>query len=95
MLGKYWIAAIALSAIAFALATGLLVVYARNWRAARSRFSRGLLAFSALAVLANAFSVVAFLALAQEHGAEVALPLLGIKASESAAYGALFRATWE
>ncbi|MFA5861618.1 MAG: hypothetical protein WDA16_07980 [Candidatus Thermoplasmatota archaeon] len=95
MLGKYWIATIVLSAIAFSLALGLLIVYTRNWRAAPSRFSRGLLVFSGFAVLANAFSVVAFYFLAQDYGAEVALPLLGIKVSESAAYGALFRVTWE
>lgn len=95
MLGKYWIATIALSAIAFGLALGLLGVYARNWRAAPSAFSRGLLAFSGFAVVANAFSVIAFYFMAQDYGAGVALPLLGIKASESAAYVALFRVTWE
>lgn len=95
MLGKYWIASIALSAIAFSLALALLVVYTRNWRMAPSRFSRGLLVFSGFAVLGNAFSAIAFYYLAQDYGAEVALPLLGIKVSESVAYGALFRATWE
>lgn len=95
MLGKYWIATIALSAIAFGLALGLLFVYARNWKAAPSAFSRGLVVFAGFVVLANAFSVVAFYFLAKDYGAAVALPLLGIKVSESAAYWALFRATWE
>ena len=95
MIGSYWMASIALSALAFALAAGLLVVYVRNWHAAPSRFSRGLVAFAALVVVANALSAWAFYGLAQGYGKDVALPLIGIKLAESAAYATLLFVTWE
>ena len=96
MIGPYWIANIALSALALALALGLLVVYVRNWRQASSRFSRGLLAFAVFIVAENLLSIWAFYGMAQGgFGAPVAVPLLGIKACESAAYATLFYVTYE
>lgn len=92
-LGPIWIAGIFLSSIAAILAGGLLYVYLRNLRQAKTGFTIGLVIFAASLFLENLFAAFIYFQLAQTYTAVLGMPLMFLKAFELTGFAILFWVT--
>ena len=95
-LGLLWAANIAVAAATTALLALMLYVYGRNWRAVRSRFAIGLMAFTAF-VLAEVLGMMwlyFWMNTIPEYG-PMAMPMLVVNSVQFLGFVALFAITWE
>lgn|GEM_PF-712207 len=94
-LGMLWMLNIALAAAAAALLLGLVIVYGRNARDIRSRFTIGLLVFGLAFLAQNVLAIWVYVSMNDQFlGANVAMPLLVLNAASLAGFSALFLVTW-
>jgi len=95
-LGLLWAANIAVATATTALLGLMLYVYARNWRAVRSRFAIGLMAFTGF-VLAQMLGMVwlyYWMSTIPSYN-PMAVPMLMIGSAQFLGFVALFAITWE
>lgn len=95
---SFWIANIVLSAVSVIVLSGLLLVYARNFRAIKSTFSVGLVLFAVLFMIQNIVAVGLWMSAAsapQKYGLDMALPIMAINVSQLVGFGVLFRISWQ
>jgi len=93
---SFWIANMVVSAINIVVLCGLLVVYARNFRAIKSQFSVGLVLFALLFLVQNIAAIALYLSMAAaNYGVSVALPLLALNMAELSGFAVLFWISWQ
>lgn len=95
-LGLLWALNIAVAVATIALLALMLYVYGRNWRAVRSRFAVGLVAF-AVFVLAEVLGMIwVYFAMDAAGGyTPMAMPLLVMNSAQFLGFVALFAVTWD
>ena len=95
-LGLLWAVNIAIAVATTALVGLMLYVYGRNWRAVRSRFAVGLVAFSAF-VLAQVVGTIWLYFWMNEipQYNQMAMPMLLLSSAQFLGFVALFAVTWE
>ncbi|MEA3201150.1 MAG: hypothetical protein QOE90_2578 [Thermoplasmata archaeon] len=91
----WWAGCMALSALAAAVLIALLAVYWRNMRKAPSPFAKGLVAFAGLFALEALGSIGVWTSLSGEYGADVAIPMMVMRALEVVGAGVLLYVSWE
>ena len=95
-LGTFWALNIAFAAISAALLVTLLYVYGRNATQIKSKFTVGLVLFAVLFLVQNVAGMWIYLEMANaSKGADVAVPMLLLNATETGALGALVAITWD
>jgi hypothetical protein len=95
---SFWVANIVLSGVSVIVLSGLLVVYAKNFRSIKSTFSVGLVFFAVLFLIQNIASVglfMAILASSTRYGLDMALPMLALNVTQLVGFGVLFRISWQ
>jgi len=94
---SFWIANMVVSAISIAVLTGLLIVYARNFRAIKSTFSVGLVLFAVLFLVQNIAAIALFLSMSTNanYGLAVAMPMLALNVAELSGFAVLFWISWQ
>ncbi len=95
-LGLLWAANIAVAAATIALLGLMLYVYGRNWRAVRSRFAIGLIAFTGflLAEVLGMILLYFWMGNIPEYG-PMAAPMLMVNSAQFLGFVALFAITWD
>ncbi len=95
-LGLVWALNIAVGVATIALLGLMLYVYGRNWRAVRSRFAVGLIAFAGfvLAEVIGMVSVYFWMNEIPSYG-PMAMPLLVLNSAQFLGFVALFVVTWD
>ncbi|HEV8594871.1 MAG TPA: hypothetical protein VGR51_05005 [Thermoplasmata archaeon] len=92
----FWIVNMVVSAISIIVLSGLLLVYANNFRSIKSTFSVGLVLFSILFLIQNIAAIALYLSMAtQDYGLAVALPMLALNTAELTGFGVLFLISWQ
>lgn len=86
---SWWAACIGLSLLVAAALAVLLAVYVRAFRRSRAPFSLGLTVFAACLLVEALGSVAVWVGLAQEYGADVAIPMMLLRAVEMVGVGVL------
>lgn len=95
-IGPVWLANIAIATATSVLLGLMLYVYARNWRAVRSRFAVGLMAFTGF-VLAQALGLIwlnYWMSTIPSYG-PMAAPMLMVGSAQLLGFVALFAITWD
>jgi hypothetical protein len=94
-LGMFWALNIVFAAVSAVLLAVLLVVYGRNAAAIKSKFTLGLVVFAALFLFQNVAGMWVYMSMGEAGmGPGVALPMLLLNVTETAALGTLFAITW-
>lgn len=95
-LGLLWAANIAVAAATIALLGLMLYVYGRNWRAVRSRFAIGLIAFTGF-LLAEVLGMIWLYFWMGNIPAysPMAAPMLMVNSAQFLGFVALFAITWD
>jgi len=85
------------SAISIVVLAGLLIVYARNFRAIKSTFSVGLVLFAVLFLVQNIAAIALFLSMSTNanYGLAVAMPMLALNVAELSGFAVLFWISWQ
>ena len=92
----FWIANMIVSAVSIVVLAGLLVVYAKNFRAIKSTFSVGLVLFAVLFLVQSVAAIGLFLSMsAANYGLPVALPMLALNIAELSGFAVLFWISWQ
>ena len=95
-LGTFWALNIALAGVSAAILAVLVYVYGRNARHIRSKFTLGLLLFAALFLIQNLAGMWIYMSMNDALlGANVAVPMLVLNATETGALGTLVAISWE
>ena len=95
-LGMFWALNILFAGISSALLAVLLVIYGRNAAQIRSKFAIGLIVFAALFLVQNLAGMWIYMSMNDAPlGANVAVPMLVLNATETAALGTLVAISWE
>jgi dipeptide/tripeptide permease len=95
-LGMFWALNILLAGISSALLAVLLVIYGRNAAQIRSKFAIGLIVFAALFLVQNLAGMWIYMSMNDALlGANVAVPMLVLNATETGALGTLVAISWE
>jgi len=86
-----------LSAASVIVLSGLLLVYAKNFRSIKSTFSIGLVLFGVLFLIQNIASVGLYMAMAAsgKYGLDMAVPMLALNVTQLVGFGVLFRVSWQ
>jgi len=93
---SFWIANMIISAVSIIVLSGLLLVYASNFRSIRSTFSVGLVLFAILFLIQNIAAVALYLSMATaNYGLSVAMPMLALNLAELGGFATLFWISWE
>lgn len=92
-IGPLWIVNIVLAGANAVLVTGLLSIYAKNFREIKSKFALGLLIFAGLFLVQNIAALMMFLDFATEYTSEVAIPLLVTSSLQTVGFAALLWTT--
>ncbi|HYS71409.1 MAG TPA: hypothetical protein VEM95_03210 [Thermoplasmata archaeon] len=94
---SFWIANMVVSAISIVVLAGLLIVYARNFRAIKSTFSVGLVLFAVLFLVQNIAAIALFLSMSTNanYGLAVAMPMLALNVAELSGFAVLFWISWQ
>lgn len=94
---SFWIANMILSAVSVIVLSGLLLVYAKNFRSIKSTFSVGLVLFGVLFLIQNIAAVGLYMSMAASgrYGLDMAMPMLALNASQLVGFGVLFRISWQ
>jgi len=92
----FWIANMIVSAVSIIVLSGLLLVYASNFRTIKSTFSVGLVLFAVLFLVQNIAAIALYLSMATaEYGLPVAMPMLALNISELGGFAVLFWISWQ
>ena len=92
---SFWIANMVVSSIGIVLLSGLLLVYAKNFREVRSTFSIGLVLFALLFLLQNVAAVALYLSMAtQAYSVSIAATMLVLNLAELGGFAVLFWISW-
>jgi len=95
-IASFWVANMIVSAISIVVLCGLLIVYAKNFRAIKSTFSVGLVLFAILFLVQNIAAVALYLSMAAaNYPLSVALPLLALNTAELSGFAVLFWISWQ
>jgi dipeptide/tripeptide permease len=87
---------ILLAGISSSLLAVLLVIYGRNAAQIRSKFAIGLIVFAALFLVQNLAGMWIYMSMNDALlGANVAVPMLVLNATETGALGTLVAISWE
>lgn len=98
---NFWIANIVLSVVSAIVLSALLLVYVKNFRSIKSRFSIGLMAFGALLLVQSVLAVGLYMHILSQavgtprYGLDMAMPMFAITAAQLVGFGVLFRISWE
>ena len=95
---SFWIANMILSAVSVIVLSGLLFVYAKNFRSIKSTFSVGLVLFGVLFLIQNIAFVGLYMAIAtseKNYGLDMAMPMLALNVTQLVGFGVLFRISWQ
>lgn len=94
---SFWIANMILSAVSVIVLSGLLLVYAKNFRSIKSTFSVGLVLFGVLFLIQNIAAVGLYMAMAASgiYGLDMAMPMLALNVTQLVGFGVLFRISWQ
>ncbi|MHB8585371.1 MAG: hypothetical protein ACYDDF_05990 [Thermoplasmatota archaeon] len=79
---SYWTGCMALSALCALALTALLLIYGRNLRRAPSRFGTGLFIFAGALWIESLGSIFVWWSLSAEYDADVAIPMMALRAIE-------------
>jgi dipeptide/tripeptide permease len=92
----FWALNILLAGISSSLLAVLLVIYGRNAAQIRSKFAIGLIVFAALFLVQNLAGMWIYMSMNDALlGANVAVPMLVLNATETGALGTLVAISWE
>ncbi len=95
-LGMFWALNILFAGISSALLAVLLVIYGRNAAQIRSKFAIGLIVFAALFLVQNLAGMWIYMSMNDALlGANVAVPMLVLNATETGALATLVAISWE
>src|SRR3989442_15956124 len=94
---SFWVANMIVSAVSIVVLAGLLIVYARNFRAIKSTFSVGLVLFAVLFLVQNIAAIALFLSMSTNanYGLAVAMPMLALNVAELSGFAVLFWISWQ
>ena len=95
-LGLLWAVNIAVASATIVLLAMMMYVYGRNWRAVRSRFAVGLVAFAAflLAQVVGMIWLFFWMNDIPQYG-QMATPMLFLASAQFLGFVALFAVTWD
>lgn len=92
----FWTANMIVSAISIIVLSGLLLVYAKNFRSIRSAFSVGLVMFAVLFLVQNIAAVALYMSMSDaQYPVGVAMPMLALNLTELCGFGILFWISWQ
>ncbi len=95
-LGMFWALNILFAGISSALLAVLLVIYGRNAAQIRSKFAIGLIVFAALFLVQNLAGMWIYMSMNDALlGANIAVPMLVLNATETGALATLVAISWE
>ena len=93
---QFWIVNMIISAVSILVLSGLLLVYAGNFRAIKSTFSVGLVLFAVLFLVQNIAAVALYMSMAtQNYGLPIAMPMLALNVAELTGFAVLFWISWQ
>ncbi|MBI4417118.1 MAG: hypothetical protein HY557_09055 [Euryarchaeota archaeon] len=85
-----------MSAVSILVLSGLLLVYARNFRAIRSTFSIGLVFFAVLFLVQNIAAIALYMSMAAAgYGPSVSMPMLALNVAQLIGFSVLFWISWQ
>jgi len=93
---QFWIVNMIMSAVSIIVLSGLLIVYASNFRSIKSTFSVGLVLFAVLFLIQNVAAIALYMSMAlADYKLEVAMPMLALNVAELAGFAVLFWISWQ